>query len=213
LRSARFDVEALLDGLAAVPDGSGDLEGLWIEHAADVHDVLGRALAAGLEPRRRALDDLDGRGAGLALGPLTEAGLSPAGVLAVQAIGDRLRDRVAALLDDPDPLVRRLAVRVASKLRDPRLGLSHVQAMVLGGGPESQDAAVLAARALLESGRLAGPTLVEALRGPAADRSWERRLGAVRVMRLAGTAARPSLARALADPSPFVRAEAAEALR
>jgi HEAT repeat protein len=78
---------------------------------------------------------------------------------------------------------------------------------------EGEAAALLAARALLENGRVAAGTLVESLRDLLADASWERRLAAVRVMRLGGPAARPQLQRALRDPSPFVRTEAAEALR
>jgi HEAT repeat protein len=119
---------------------------------------------------------------------------------------------VAALLDDGDPGVRRLAVRVASKLRDPRVGITHVHALVAVPA-DGEAAALLAARVLLDSGRVPPQTLVESLRDLLGDVSWERRLAAVRVLRLAGPAARPQLARALGDPSPFVRAEAAEGLR
>jgi HEAT repeat protein len=214
VRSARFDVDALLDGLSAPADAApADLEALWTEHARDVEEVLGRALQGGGEPRRRALDDLDGREGGLALGPLSAVPLpSPAGAAVLQQMGERLRDRVAALLDDGDPAVRRLAVRVASKLRDPRVGISHVHALAATPA-DGEAAALLAARVLVENGRVAGATLVEAMRDLLADASWERRLAAVRVVRLGGPAARPQLERALRDPSPFVRAEAAEALR
>jgi tetratricopeptide (TPR) repeat protein/HEAT repeat protein len=213
VRSARFDVDALMDGLSAPPDGgTAELEALWIEHARDVEEALGRALQGGTEARRRALDDLDGREGALGLGPLSAGVVSPAGTAALQALGERLRDRVAALLDDADPGIRRLAVRVASKLRDPRVGISHVRALVAAPA-EGEAAALLAARALLENGRVAAGTLIESLRDLLADASWERRLAAVRVMRLGGPAARPQLERALRDPSPFVRAEAAEALR
>jgi HEAT repeat protein/Tfp pilus assembly protein PilF len=212
VRSARFDVDTLLDGLSAPAEGTaGELEALWSEHARDLEEVLGRALQAGAEPRRRALDALDGRDGGIGLGPLSAVGVSPAAVAVLRAMGDRLRDRVAALLDDGDPAVRRLAVRVASKLRDPRVGLSHVHAMAAAPG-EGEAAALLAARALLESGRIPAATLVESLRDLLADAAWERRLAAVRVLRLGGPAARPQLERALRDPSPFVRAEASEAL-
>jgi hypothetical protein len=216
LRGARFDIDGLLDGLSQAPEGSAaELEALWSEHAGDVLEVLGRALqggTAGTEPRRRALEALDGRDGGLALGPLTAAGVSPAGGAALQAMGERLRDRVAALLDDGDPVVRRLAVRVASKLHDSRLGLSHVQAMVTGPPAEGEAAALLATRTLLESGRVAPAVLVESLGILLADGSWERRLTVVRVLRLGGRAARPALQRAARDPNPFVRAEATSAL-
>jgi HEAT repeat protein len=119
---------------------------------------------------------------------------------------------VAALLEDGDPGIRRLAVRVASKLRDPRVGISHVRAL-LAAPAEGEAAALLAARVLLESGRLAGATLVESVRDLLSDGSWERRLAAIRVVRLGGPSARPALQQALRDPSPFVRAEAAEGLR
>jgi hypothetical protein len=212
VKSARFDVDTLLDGLSAPADGvPTELEALWTEHARDVEEILGRALQAGGEPRRRALDALDGRDGGLGLGAVTGRGVSPAGATVLQGMGERLRDRVAALLDDGDPGVRRLAVRVASKLRDPRVGLSHVHAMAASPA-EGEAAALLAARALLESGRVAASTLVESLRDLLADAAWERRLAAVRVIRLGGAAARPQLERALRDPSPFVRTEAQEAL-
>jgi tetratricopeptide (TPR) repeat protein len=212
VRSARFDVDTLLDGLSAAPEGAGaELEALWTEHARDVEETLGKALQGGTEQRRRALDDLDGREGGIGLGPLSAGGVSPAGVAVLKVMGDHLRDRVAALLDDGEPGVRRLAVRVAAKLRDPRVGLSHVHAMAAAPA-EGEAAALLAARLLLESGGVAGATLVESFRDLLADASWERRLTAVRVIRLGGPAARASLERAMRDPSPFVRAEAAEAL-
>jgi HEAT repeat protein len=226
VRGARFDVDGLVDGLSLPPEASpAELEALWSEHAGDLQEVLGRALQGTPEARRRALEALDGaavgigagagggREANLALGPLTVAGLSPAGALALQALGERLRDRVAALLDDGDPVVRRLAVRLASKLHDPRVGLSHVQAMVAGPPAEGEAAALLATRALLETGRIAPATLVESLSVLLGDGSWERRLTVVRVLRLGGPVARRALERALRDPSPFVRAEAAAALR
>jgi HEAT repeat protein len=213
LRGARFDVEVLLEALstsAAEPAGP-ELEALWIEHAGDLVLLLGRALEAGGEGRRRALEALDARDAGLGLGLLTATGPSPAAMATLQTIAERLRDRVAALLEDADPQVRRLAVRVASKLRDGRVSLSHVQALLAQPAPDG-DTAALAARALLDGGRVAAGTLAEALRPFLADPSWERRLAAVRVMGLGGPAAGSQLARALRDPNPFVRAAAAEAV-
>jgi hypothetical protein len=214
IHGARFDVEMLLDGLASPAEGGGtELEALWIEHAADVGALLARALGGTPEARRRALETLDARDAGPGLGPLTPIAPSPAASGALAALGERLRDRIAALLDDADPTVRRLALRVASKLRDPRITVSHVQAQLAAATPEGEAAALLAARALLESGRMAGPALIEALRDLLNDAAWERRLATVRVVRLGGAAARPQLQRALADPSPFVRAEAADGLQ
>jgi hypothetical protein len=213
LRGARFDVEVLLEALsmsAAEPTGP-ELEALWIEHAGDLVLLLERALQTGGEARRRALESLDGREGGLGLGPLAGTGTSAAGVATLQTMAERLRDRVAALLEDGDPQVRRLAVRVASKLRDGRVSLSHVQALLALPSPDG-DAAALAARALLEGGRVTAGTLAEALRPFLADPSWERRLAAVRVMGLGGPAAGRQLSRALRDPNPFVRAAAAEAV-
>jgi tetratricopeptide (TPR) repeat protein/HEAT repeat protein len=210
VRGARFDVDALLEGLSlGAPGTDAELEALWTEHVVEVEEVLGRALQGGTEVRRRALEALDVRDSGLGLGPLPT---SPGSAAVLQRAGDRLRDRVAAWLEDPDPGVRRLAVRVASKLRDGRVGVSHLQALVSGPAPEGEAAALLAARALVENGRVGGSTVVESLRELLADPSWERRLTVVRVMRLLGAPARPQLERALRDPSPFVRAEAADAL-
>ncbi len=220
LREVRFDVDLLLDAIAATPVASaGELEGLWTEHAADIQRLLAGALRMTGEPRRRALLTLDGRDDGVDLGPL--GGIpSEAGKAALRTLGAELRDGVAAGLDDADPLVRRMALRVASKLHDARPGVWHIQSAIAAAPPteqrgvptDAEPTALLAARAQLESGRLTPATLADSLRPLLADGSWERRLTAVRVLRLAGPAAATEIRRAAADPNPFVRAEAATAV-
>src|SRR5204862_514913 len=136
--------------------------GLGLAEAAD---------GSALVPLLDVPDSERAQAAAAALGAIKDRRTLPAPwerALLGRGPGDRLRDRVAALLDDGDPAVRRLAVRVASKLRDPRVGLSHVHAMAAAPA-EGEAAALLAARALLESGRIPAASLVESLRDLLAD--------------------------------------------
>ncbi len=218
VRDARFDVDLLLDALSAAPEGpSAALETLWVEHAAEVRDVLAHALAGTPEMRRRALAVVDGRADGLALGPLAgDAAPSQRAITALAALGAELRDLVAENLDDADVDGRRLALRVASKLGGGRVGLSHILAVVQAAPSaaldDAESAALLAARVQLESGRVSEADLAASLRPLLADPLWQRRLVGVRLLRLAARSAAPDLERALSDSNPFLRAEAAHAL-
>jgi tetratricopeptide (TPR) repeat protein len=230
LRQTRFDLDAILDTLASprapldAAAADAELEALWIEHAADIQEVLVRALQGTPDVRRRALLALDRREDGISLGALTEdhggagtaAALSPAATAALRELGGRLRERATFGVDDSDPTTRRLALRVAVKLRDGRAGISQVRAVIAATPPAQQEeaeaAALLSLRAQLDGGRLARRALVEALSPLLRDPAWERRLTCVHLIRLGGGAARGELERALRDGSPFVRVAAAEAL-
>jgi hypothetical protein len=233
VRGARLDVDALLDTLSVpssvtlttVQRGAGtglasaageDLEALWTEDIAELGKRLGHALDGGGDARRRALLALDTReGGGVGLGVLTGPGTVPpsaSAAAALRALGERLRDKVAAALDDADPETRLVALRVATRLLDPRVTVWHLQAVLARPTPGAESAVRLAATAQIQAGRIDRPALVQALRPGLSDGAWERRLAVVHLLELALPAARAELSRALSDPSPFVRAAAANAL-
>jgi HEAT repeat protein len=237
LRGGQIDVERLLAALsveaARATTGANrqptskstsgpEWETLWIEHSGDVADVLLRALDGSTESQIRALTALGSRRDGPGLAKLVDRDdmLSPEAEAALTAIGARVRDRVASLLGEPDREVRRLALGVASKLRDPRVQVSHVYGAILDSGDLPGDAGSadegpaweVAARVLVTHVRVSGAALARGLAGLLVHPSWTKRLAFVRTVRVAGKDARPQLELALRDSNPFVRAAAADAL-
>src|SRR4029077_85433 len=119
LGSQPFDLDAALMALFASPPHR-DLTPLLRAHARALQDALAEGLKRGGDSRREALAVLDGRGNGPGLGPPSaeeDATVPPDAVLAVQEIVLPLADRVAALLDDPDPEIQASALGVLVKLR------------------------------------------------------------------------------------------------
>ena len=226
--AARVPAAAVLDALATPPpppDPAGEvtpLEALWTEHAQTIEDLLAAALAGPPAERRAALAALDGRPEGLGLGALlpVSAALSPQGKRVLERLWTRLEAAVAARLDDPDRATRLHALGIASKLRDPRVSLRHVLGALAAAydpgvqtaRPDAVGAARLAAEMLVGTGRLDGASLARALAPQLAEPDWNRRLAAVSVARAGSAAAAALFETALADPNPFVRAEAAAAL-
>jgi tetratricopeptide (TPR) repeat protein len=236
IRQNRIDVRDILDALSALPPalvpaqaevGPGiapDLEALWIEHASDIEHLLRRALEGPPADRARALAALDSREGGPGLGVLVDAAAtpSPQGEQMLRALAERMADRVIASLDHSDITVRLRALRVASKLGDERLSLVHVLASLATDPVEGarspfselqgESVAIQVAQAQMEAGRLNPEALVKALRPWLEESAWQRRLAAIRMLRIVAGAARPLLEKGLEDPSAFVRAEAAAAL-
>ncbi len=230
VRGYTVDAGAVLEALATVPpartnDTNNSEDALLGDHTDDLVDILARALDGTGPPRLAALQALDSGPPGqpgIALGKLLPSyePLSPTGERMLDEIGGRLRDRIAASLDDPDPGVRLLALRLSSRLADPRVTVSHVVAALAAaepwttGKPDSgaEATARYAARIHLTRGTFAAAALAAALRGELQHPAWERRLSAYHVLALGGAAVRLQIVRGLDDPNAFVRAEAALAL-
>lgn len=212
MRQPGMDVDLVLETMSTPPLTDGVLGPLWLEHAADVEELLTRALADAPDRRRRALAALE-----------EVAGADPERARAAErrpVLGAKVRERVAGLLDDSDALTRLLALRVMIHLEPVRIGPSHLQAALTtalvtpdpGFGPDPAETALAAARAFARSHRTGATSLVDAIRPLLVSGPWQGRWLAVRVLRLAGAAAHEPLLQALADASAFVRAEATEAL-
>jgi len=185
-----------------------------------VRDLIVAALATPGAGRTRALAALGGRDDGAALAPLVPAGaepLAPATAAAVAEVAAGARDAVAALLDDADPEARASALRILAKAGDGRVSAARVVKAAAGPAPMRESALFVARRwatarvpALPRSPRASPPrwrrdhdvvTRVVAdaprARHGARDRGRRRRRGA---------------RRSLDDPSPIVRAAAADGL-
>jgi tetratricopeptide (TPR) repeat protein/HEAT repeat protein len=217
IEGGKVDVEAMLAVLTAAPRPT-DRTALWLDRTRDVDTILSDGLVHGGPARRRALEVLDSRAEGPGLGPLApqaDAPVSAAVAAALREVAAGLRDRIAALLDDPDPEIAAAALRLLAKLDDPRVTPARIAAAAAAGAraPALRDSAVLAAgrqaRGSADAAHAVAQATAPLLSDPA---GWERRLPAVTVLAaLGGAGARP-LEQALADDSPVVRAAAAEAL-
>ncbi|HET6283302.1 MAG TPA: HEAT repeat domain-containing protein [Polyangia bacterium] len=215
----RLDVDLMLGaffpGVTARPDRSA----LWIERVRGVEQILGDALGLSRGTRRHVLSLLNSRDDGLGLGPLCADGngeISPATSHALRTIAESVRGRVAALLDDADPEIQGLALRLLAKLGDPRVTPARIAALAaLAGqhpGPVTAAAAASAAAVQVRARAQAAGPIVQAVVPLFTDPAWQRRLAAVEVLRAVGAPGRPPLETALGDPNVVVRAAAAAAL-
>lgn len=213
-----LNLTELLADLAETP-APADLAPLWRAHIRGLADLLGETLTRGGELRRDALAVLDSRRDGLGLGalaPQTDAQPSADLAAALREVAVPLADRLAILLDDPDPEIRGAALRVLAKLDDARATPARVADAVADGSAALHEAAVVAARQLRRSrppltasvAAAVGPLLSE----DATATSWRRRLAAVEVLAELGPPGRPYLDRAAADRHPVVRQAARESL-
>jgi predicted Zn-dependent protease len=215
LVGSELNLTDLLADLAETP-APADLAPLWRAHTRALVELLGESLTRGGELRRDALAVLDSRRDGLGLGalaPQTDAQPSADLAAALREVAVPLADRLAILLDDPDPEIRAAALRVLAKLDDARATPARVADAVADGSPPLVEAAVVAARQLRRSrpplaasvAAAVGPLLSEAA-------TWRRRLAAVEVLAELGPPGRPYLDRAAADRHPVVRQAARESL-
>jgi HEAT repeat protein len=205
--------------LALAESGDDELELAAAAALGTLRDprTLTALLTRALIPRRAgALESLDSRSDGPGLSPLT-----PEGDIAVPgALGAALRevvgavlDRVAALLDDPDPATQSLAIRVLVKSGDVRVTPTRLAAAANSKTQVLRDAAVFAAGWQSRHVPDLGPATAQALAGVLAEASgWERKIAAVAALSALGAAGAPHLERGLQDESPLVRAAAATAL-
>jgi HEAT repeat protein len=218
-----LEASELMDRLCAFAGpADGALEPLWVEHAADIADLLERAL--GGADRQRALVALDRRTDGPGLGRLLgeSAPLSPRGARALADIARRLREPVAQLLPDAEPAVRLRALRVASKLAPERVTITHIAVALEDAGQRAPgvagwdglDPAVVAVgavEALRSLGRLDAPALWRQAGRLLEHPAWAVRLGTVQALRAAGAPPASLVKRALADTHPLVRTSAQQA--
>ncbi len=220
IEGARLDVDAMLTALAEPPvsrAAGGDRAALWLDRIRQVQDLVAGGLTRHRDLRVRILAALDARDDGPGLGPLAPTGsdaMDAATAAALREVSESARDRVVALLDDPDSETRRLALRVAAKLRDPRMTPARIAAALADPGPGFGEAAALAARWHVRTQPASASDIAAAAATMLADAEahWDRRLAAVRLLAGIGAAAGPSLEAALADVNPIVRAAAAQAL-
>jgi tetratricopeptide (TPR) repeat protein/HEAT repeat protein len=218
LVGGELNLSDLLTDLAETP-APADLARLWRAHTRTLADLLGETLTHGGELRRDALAVLDSRrdGPGLgALAPQTDAQPSAELASALREVALPLAERLAILLDDPDPEIRGAALRVLAKLDDARATPARVADAVADGSPPLTGAAVVAARQIRRSRPPLAASIAAAV-GPllsedATAASWRRRLAAVEVLAELGPPGRPFLDRAAADRHPVVRQAAREAL-
>ena len=221
----RLDVDLMLGAVFPAVTMRPDRAPLWIERVRGVQQILGDALGLSRETKRHVLSLLNSRDDGIGLGPLCAEGsheISQATSQALGAIADGVRERVAALLDDADPEIEGLALRLLAKLGDSRVTPARIAALAARtgphpGGPPGGPATTAAAAASAASAQVraraqsAGP-IVQAIIPLLADPAWERRVAAVEVLRAVGAPGRPPLESALGDPNLVVRAAASSAL-
>jgi HEAT repeat protein len=214
----RLDVEVMLAAMLP-PSPRSPPVSLWIDRTRETQDVLADALARSRDWKIRALVALDSREDGPGLGRLAPMGtteITPAAAAGVREIGAGLKDRVAALLEDPDPEIQALAMRVSAKLGDSRINAVRIASAAGATGTAQAflpEAAAFVARWQARTQPAAASSTARAMAPLLADvTSWERRLSAVTVLRQLGLAGRRQLEAALADDSPLVRTAAAEGL-
>ena len=191
-------------GQAVGPAQAEALEQLWVEHAQEIGALLGEALAVGGGEARRALAALSG-----APGTLFAPQSRPR-VAALATLRQRLEAPLGRALVATDWSVRIAAVRAAAFLQDPRLVEAHIVSLLVG--PQARDdaeaAAIAAVTSLRAQGRLDSRVLTSGLRPLLRHPAWQTRLTGLRVMLQAAQLPPDVRAAAMADPNPFVRAEA-----
>ena len=196
-----------------------DLTSLWRAHTGEIDAILSDALTRGGSARRAALEALDARPDGLALGALTpmdDVSSAPEAAVAAREVAWPLADGITPALDDPDRRTRALALRVLAKLDDERLTPARLADAIADGAPMLSSAALSAAQILVR----AHPALAAPIAGAVAPLviddgsavSWSCRLAAVELLALLGPPGLPPLDRAVNDRNPLVRAAALEAV-
>ncbi len=198
---------------------AGDLTPLWRTHTGEIDAILSEALRRGGSARRAALEALDARTDGLALGalaPMGDAPSTPETAVAAREIGWPLADGIAPALDDPDRRTRALALRVLAKLDDERLTPARIADAVADGAPVLTNAALSAAQILVRAHPASAAPIAGAVAPLVIDdgsaASWSCRLAAVELLALLGPPGLPPLGRAVNDRNALVRAAALEAV-
>jgi tetratricopeptide (TPR) repeat protein len=198
---------------------AGDLTPLWRAHTGEIDAILSDALARGTSARRAALEALDARTDGLALGALMAMGDAPSApetAVAAREIAWPLADGIAPALDDPDRRTRALALRVLAKLDDERLTPARLADAIADGAPVLTAAALSAAQILVRAHPALATPIAAAVAPLVAEdgspSSWSCRLAAVELLASLGPPGLPPLDRAVNDRNALVRAAALEAV-
>ena len=214
LSSSRFDLEAAL-ATASASDAHPELLPVVRTHIAVIQGALIESLAEGGDSRREALSALDRTDDGLALGalPLEGDGGTPAEIAAmVREVVAPMADRLAALVDDEDEVVRAATLRLLAKLGDHRLTPARLARALADGSPLVTSAGVFATGMIGRDRRANTAPFVIGFAPLLSSASWRQRLAAVEALGTLGPAARTALDRAKSDPHPLVRGAALDAL-
>ncbi|HEX3696259.1 MAG TPA: HEAT repeat domain-containing protein [Polyangia bacterium] len=204
-----INVDAVLEALSPKPAAPRDRSPLVTEHRAEIGRTVIGALTGTADQKRNVLLLLDSRDDGLGLGALTPgaAPLTAPTTEALTVLGALVVGRLPLLVDDPDPEIRALALRIEAKLAPDPFPVAHI--VRLAAMADQQPAAysivpaVEAARRVLRRHRAVVHPLVDAVTPLLASAAWQVRLAAVQIL----TAAHQPLPSALAsDPNPLVRA-------
>jgi hypothetical protein len=198
---------------------AGDLTPLWRGHTGEIDAILSDALARGGSARRAALEALDARAEGLALGALAPTGetdWSPETAAAAREIAWPLADGIALALDDPDRRTRALALRVLAKLDDERLTPARIAEAIADGAPVLAGAALSATQIIVRAHPALAVPIAAAVAPLVTDdgsqASWSCRLAAVELLASLGPPGLPALDRAVNDRNTLVRSAALEAV-
>ena len=214
IEGVRLDLDAMLAVLTS-PPAQVDRTSAWLNRTREIERILREFLSSDQAHKIQALEALDSRDDGPGLGPLAPAGrapLAPAVVPALREIGSAVAGRVLALVADPSPEVRALAIRVGAKLDDTRMTPSMILAATEDSPRRVQDAATFALTKYVAShpeGTAAFNRRLAAMLSEAGP--WERRVAVVSLLGCLGPAAVPVLEASLHDESPFVRSAAVAA--
>jgi tetratricopeptide (TPR) repeat protein len=211
-----LDVRAWVAALGG-PGRTSAPASVWRGLDGDVAHALDDALSRHRDLQLRALADLDARGDGLALGPLTSGPLSSADHAALDQLGEKLRPVLERLTAKGDAGVRAAAVHVLGKVRG---GLPTVIRAIGDPAPEVRLAALDALGGVEDAPRPAEATQAAALGVAQAvaqavgrtlgSRDWRERRAALAALPASNAIAAASAA--LDDADGFVREAAARAL-
>ena len=123
-----------------------------------------------------------------------------------------LANRLAALVDDEDEVVRAATLRLLAKLGDHRVTPARLARALADGSPLVTSAAVFATGMIGRDRRANPAPFVLGFTPLLSSGSWRQRLAAVEALATLGPAARTALDDAKSDPHPLVRGAALDAL-
>jgi cellulose synthase operon protein C len=216
VRAGKYHLDeaiAMLPGPLPRPVASSRLV---VDHAGDIAQGLGDALAEHRDVIVAALADLDGAAHQLALGALAPASPGDPRLDAAYAlIGAAIEPKVTAQLTSDDPKVRALAVSVVAKLDGgaPHAAESAITRALADPADQVRGAAMAAIAVIAARRGTAPAALVGALARAVTSAAWgDRRVAAIALGQLGRKGDPGALIKAASDSSSFVREAVATAL-